>query len=44
VKLPDIFTAEPPIITTNRVWLAYTVAVTTDALQLIFTFWNRSLG
>jgi hypothetical protein len=35
VRLPNIFTAQPPPITTNRVWLAYGIAVTTDALQFL---------
>ena len=35
MRLPAIFTAEPPILTTTRVWLAYSIAVTTDVLQFL---------
>jgi hypothetical protein len=35
VKLPTFITAEPPLLTSGRTWLAYTIAVTTDALQFL---------
>jgi hypothetical protein len=35
VKLPTFITAEPPLLTPGRTWLAYTIAVTTDALQFL---------
>jgi hypothetical protein len=35
LKLPTFITAEPPLLTPSRIWLAYTIAVTTDALQLL---------
>ena len=35
MRVPAIFTAEPPTLTTNRVWLAYSIAVTTDVVQFL---------
>jgi hypothetical protein len=35
MKLPELFTAAPPVMTPTRTWLAYAIAVTTDALQFL---------
>ena len=35
MRLPTFITSEPPILTPSRVRLAYTIAVTTDALQFL---------
>ena len=35
MKLPTFLTAEPPLLTPGRIRLAYTIAVTTDALQFV---------
>lgn len=35
MKLPTFITAAPPLLTPGRIWLAYTIAVTTDALQFL---------
>jgi hypothetical protein len=35
MRLPTIFTSEPPLLTSGRVRAAYAIAVTTDALQFL---------
>ena len=35
MRLPTFITAEPPLLTANRVRIAYATAIATDALQLL---------
>jgi hypothetical protein len=35
VRLPTFITAEPPLLTSTRVRVAYTIAIATDALQFL---------